>query len=76
MHARTRTWLTTLMAGGGLLLLAGCDPTARTTVLGGLQSAANNVATALISAFFQSLRAQDEEHVVQAILDQLPVILA
>lgn len=57
---RTR-WLMTMAAGGSALLLQGCDPTVRDTVLSGLGSAATSLTSTLIQAFFESLQAQAAE---------------
>lgn len=46
--------------GGSLFALAGCDPTVRDTVLGGVESASTNLVAALIQAFFESLAAEEE----------------
>lgn len=57
---RTR-WLMTMAAGGSALLLQGCDPTVRDTVLTGLGSAATSLTSTLIQAFFESLQAEAAE---------------
>lgn len=44
-----------LAASGGLFVLAGCDPTVRDTVLGGVEGASAALSTTFIQAFFESL---------------------
>lgn len=49
------------LALGGVLVLGGCDPNVRTTVLGGVEAASTGLLTAFISAFFQSLDVPAED---------------
>lgn len=58
---RSRIWFFGMVAGGTTLVLEGCDPNVRDTVLGGVEGAATSLFTTLISAFFQSLMSQEEE---------------
>ena len=51
---RPNLWMT-LVAGGPVLQLGGCDPTVKSTVLTGIQTSLTGLVTALINAFFQSL---------------------
>lgn len=46
-----------LFVGGALpaLSLSGCDPTVRTTVLGGIQTAMTSLVTSALNAFFLAL---------------------
>ena len=46
---------------GGVLVLGGCDPNVRTTVLGGVEAASTGLVSAFISAFFQSLDVPAED---------------
>lgn len=48
------------IAGGSVLVLSGCDPTVRGTVLGGVEGAATVLTTSFVQAFFESLVAEDE----------------
>lgn len=75
---RSRLWLLTVAAGGGLFVLEGCDPTVRDTILGGVGSAATGLASTFIEAFFQSLMADEEEAVttVRAIIETVPQFFA
>ena len=49
------TWNKVVLHVIGLssLLLLGCDPSVKTTILSGLQSGATSIVTALITAAFQ-----------------------
>lgn len=71
LFIRGRIWLYTLVSGGGLFVLEGCDPTVRDTVLGGVGSAATGLSSTFIEAFIQSLMAEEEETVttVKAIVE-------
>ncbi len=76
---RSRLKLLTLLAGGGLLVLQGCDPTVRDTVLNGVGSAATSLVTTFIQAFIQSLLNQNQTPTpttVQAVLENLPKFFA
>ncbi len=76
---RSRLKLLTLLAGGGLLVLQGCDPTVRDTVLNGVGSAAPSLVTTVIQAFIQSLLNQNQTPTpttVQAVLENLPKFFA
>ena len=55
---RTRLLRTamTLAVGGSAFQLSGCDPALRSTLLGGLETTATSLTTALLSAYFQSLQ--------------------
>ena len=50
----TRTVLAAFV-GGSPLVLSGCDPTVRATLLTGFEATAQGLASALITATFQSL---------------------
>jgi hypothetical protein len=72
---RGRVWMVTMAAGGGLLVLDGCDATVRDTVLNGVGSAATGLASTFIQAFIQSLQADaegDTSPTVKAIHDFQP----
>lgn len=64
------------MALGGSLVLSGCDPTVRDTVLGGVQMASSGLVTSLIAAFFESLAADaadDASQIVMSAIEMLPL---
>ncbi len=46
--------------GGSTFSVAGCDPTARATFVGGLEATAQTIATSFISNYFLSLGDGDE----------------
>ncbi len=71
---RGRVWLLTVAAAGGLLVLEGCDPTVRGTVLTGVGTAATSLSASFIKAFIESLQSQDEDSTstVQAPAAYLP----
>jgi len=76
---RGRIWLLTAVSGGGLLVLSGCDPTVRDTMLAGVESAATTLVTTLITAFFQSVLAAGDDSTVttvKAIVERVPEFLA
>jgi hypothetical protein len=76
---RGRMWLLTAVSGGGLLVLGGCDPTVRDTMLAGLESATTTLVTTLITAFFESvLTAGDDSTVttVKAVVERIPEFFA
>lgn len=76
---RGRLWLLGAASGGGLLVLGGCDPTVRETVLGGVESAATTLLTTLINAFFESVLSGEEEGTittVKAVLERVPEFFA
>lgn len=58
---RSRLWLLTLVGGGTLFALEGCDATVRDTVLTGVGTAATSLSATFIDAFVKSLLADDEE---------------
>jgi hypothetical protein len=58
---RARIWLVLVSTGGGLLILDGCDPGVRNTVLNGVGSAATSLTTTLIQAAVQSLSNQGQD---------------
>jgi hypothetical protein len=79
LFLRGRIWLLMAASGGGLLVLSGCDPTVRDTMLAGLESATTTLITTFITAFFESvLTAGDDSAVttVRAIAERLPEFLA
>ncbi len=57
------TWMTLFGMGGVSFQLSGCDASIRTTVLGGLNGAADILLLSLTSALFQSLEngGQDDD---------------
>ncbi len=57
------TWMTLVGMGGVSFQLSGCDQSIRTTVLGGLNGAADILLLSLTSALFQSLEnsGQDDD---------------
>ncbi len=57
---RGRIGLVAASLGGSVLVLEGCDPTVRGTVLSGVEGASTTLVTTIIQAFFESLLAQDE----------------
>src|SRR5262245_8404876 len=59
---RGRIHLVAWTFGGSVLVLQGCDPGVRDTVLGGVESAGTTLATTFIQAFFQSLTAPDDNN--------------
>lgn len=76
---RSRIRLLTLVSGGGLLVLEGCDPVVRETILTGVGGAATSLTSTFIQAFFESLMQTDEETqgtTVKAIIEYLPQIFA
>ena len=75
---RGRLWLLSAVSGG-VIVLTGCDPNVREDILGGVGSAATQLATTFIGAFFQSLINDAQEGdatTVRAILEQLPQYFA
>jgi hypothetical protein len=58
---RGRIWLVASTMGGSVLVLEGCDPTARDTVLGGVEDSASTLATTFIQAFFETLSAPGDD---------------
>jgi len=76
---RCRLWWLMVVSGGGVAVLAGCDPTVREQVLTGVGGAATGLATTFIEAFFQALinkEAEGDGATVRAILEQLPQFFA
>lgn len=51
-----KRWTRMLIVGGAALVLSGCDPTVRDTVLNGVGSAATGLAGTFIQAFIESLQ--------------------
>jgi hypothetical protein len=76
LHGRIR--LLSAASGGGLLVLSGCDPTVRDTVLGGVESATTTLLTTFITAFFETVLAPEDETVttVKAIVERVPEFFA
>lgn len=71
---RCRIAYVSLAAGGSLLVLEGCDPNARETVLSGVEAATTGLFSTFIAAFFQSLISQDETATtITAVLHALPI---
>ena len=75
LHARAVRTLTSL-AVGSTLVLSGCDPNVRSTVLGGVESASTGLVAAFISAFFQSLEAKEEIPATVMLFDETPLPFA
>ena len=76
---RGRIWLLSTVSGGGLLVLSGCDPTVRDTVLGGVENATTTLLTTFISAFFESVLSPADEGTattVKAFIEQVPEFFA
>lgn len=78
MLERGRMWFYSVAVGGGVLVLGGCDPNVRDTVLVGVEGAATSLVSTLIAAFFQSLASQGEEipTIVQHVTDNFASLLA
>lgn len=64
---RVRWWMLTLSTGAGVMVLAGCDPNARDTVLGGVQDASIGLLTTFVTAFFETLSASDNTNGVSTV---------
>jgi hypothetical protein len=58
---RGRIWLIAAASGGSVLVLQGCDPAVRDTVLQGVGAATTGLSSTFIQAFFQSLLTEEEE---------------
>lgn len=48
-----------VLVAGGVFALDGCDPTVKSTVLGGLETASTGLATTFIQALFVKLQSTD-----------------
>ncbi len=70
-------WMT-MLTGGTVFVLSGCEPNVRDTVLAGVETAAGNLAATFIAAFFQTLEEPEEVATTVKILitDALPQIFA
>ena len=53
---RGQGWVLAATIGGSALVLSGCDPNVRTTMLTGLQGASTTLFTTFIQSFFESLQ--------------------
>ena len=75
-HGRLSTWFTALIAGGILLQAGGCDKGIQDSVLTGMSTSMQTLATTLIDALFQSMAADDDGAVttVKAVFDQIQTI--
>lgn len=76
---RGRIRFLSAVSGGSLLVLSGCDPTVRDTVLGGVESATTTILTTFIQAFFQTVLAPEDEGTVttvKAIAERVPEFFA
>ncbi len=62
---RLKAWTVWTAAGGSLLVIDGCNPNVRDTVLAGVQSAATGLSTTFIQAFFEGLE-EDDQIIVKA----------
>ena len=58
-NRRLLTWVTAVALGGTVFQLGSCDPTVRSTLLGGLESTTATLANTIITAFFVSLQDDD-----------------
>lgn len=77
MVTRWQMKWTAFLTGGSLLVLEGCEPAVRDTVLAGVEAAANGLAATFITAFFQTLQEPEETATtVRAIIEALPRIVA
>jgi len=56
LRGRLMRTMATMVIGGSVFQLSGCDPAVRDTLLSGLQSTTTSLSSALISAFFLSLQ--------------------
>jgi len=78
--SRGQRWLVFLVAGGGMLLLEGCDASVRDTLLTGFGNAATTLIGTLFQALIQQLQANDDTlndaTTVRALLDLVPRFLA
>ncbi len=69
-------WMT-LLTGGTVFVLSGCEPNVRDTVLAGVETAAGNLASTFIAAFFQSLIDPEEvATTVKVLAESLPQFFA
>ncbi|MBU0641235.1 MAG: hypothetical protein KKB50_20445 [Planctomycetes bacterium] len=74
---RSRFWLFTMMAGGSLFVLEGCDPNVRDTILAGVESSATLLFTTFVQAFFESLTADEGTlSTVKAVIEHVPQYFA
>ncbi len=76
---RAKIWLISTATGGTVLVLEGCDPAVRDTVIGGVEGASTTLVTSLIQAFFESLLAPEDDGTVttvKAIVESLPQFFA
>lgn len=53
-------WLAAVSVGSPLVL-SGCDPQVRDTVLGGVQGASQTLLSTFVQAFFESLTPKEDE---------------
>lgn len=51
----SRVWMASAAVGGSALVLQGCDPGVRDTVITGVQDASTGLLTSFVNAFFESL---------------------
>jgi len=74
---RGRIWFLTMVSGGGLLVLQGCDQSVRDTVLQGVGAAATSLSATFIQAFIESLSQEEETATtVKAIIEAVPQFFA
>lgn len=59
IRQRTLRYVMAIALGGSVFQLGSCDPTVRSTLIGGLQTTTNALADTLIQVFFTSLAADD-----------------
>lgn len=74
MRALKRRYLW-LGLGGGALVLQGCDPNVRDTILGGVEGATTGLTATFIQAFFESLAADEEVATIVMATEQPEVFL-
>lgn len=69
-----RAMLVSASVGGSILVLSGCDPAVRDTVLTGVGTAATGLASTFIQAFIESLQQQGDETATTVRADvQMPI---
>ncbi|MFQ5805723.1 MAG: hypothetical protein ACE5I3_04650 [Phycisphaerae bacterium] len=76
---RGRIWSLSAASGGTMLVLSGCDPNVRETVLAGVEGATTTLLTTFIRAFFETVLAPEDEGTVttvKAIIERVPEFFA
>jgi hypothetical protein len=64
---RAQLFLVSSSIGGSVLVLEGCDPTVRDTVVTGVQGASTSLITTFIQAFFESLQDNQDDGTVTTV---------